>query len=144
MSRIDAQSKTGDSQPVTTVAMALPADPSRADPKVRIHHHGSEARTVIIAAPTLRTSCFMVPPKRAWLVHASFGPSSVLIANTFLHQDGFHAVNFIRANLFAESRVRKESFFADSKVAANTVDGLVLTAHAILGEDSMTLGETQV
>src|SRR5438132_10918996 len=60
MSRIDAQSKTGDSQPVTTVAMALPADPSRADPKVRIHHHGNEASTVIIAAPTLRASFFIV------------------------------------------------------------------------------------
>src|SRR5262249_31512436 len=64
MSRIDAQSNTGDSQPVTTVAMALPADPSRAEPKVRIHHHGSEARTVIIAAPTLRTSGFMTLQER--------------------------------------------------------------------------------
>ena len=59
MSRIDAQSNTGDSQPVTTVAMALPADPSRADPNVRIHHHGSEAPTVATATITLRNMAFM-------------------------------------------------------------------------------------
>ena len=61
MSRIDTQSKSGESQPVTTVAAALPADPSRAIPPVRIHHHGSEASTVAIGAITLRISCLMVP-----------------------------------------------------------------------------------
>jgi hypothetical protein len=60
MSRTDAQSRSGESQPVTTVAMALPADPSRADPMVRIHHHGNEASTVTIEASTLRISLRMV------------------------------------------------------------------------------------
>jgi hypothetical protein len=41
--------------------MALPADPSRADATVRIHHHGSEASTVVMVAVTLRSSSFMVP-----------------------------------------------------------------------------------
>src|SRR6516162_6491913 len=60
MSRIEAQSRSGESQPLTAVATALPADPSRADPMVRIHHHGSEASTVVTVAITLRSSCFMV------------------------------------------------------------------------------------
>src|SRR5258708_4944667 len=60
MSRIDTPSKTGDNQPLTAVARALPADPSRADPMVSIHHHGSEARTVVTVASPLRISCCMV------------------------------------------------------------------------------------
>ena len=41
------------------MAAAVPADPSKAKPPVRIHHHGNEASTVAIAAVTLRISCFM-------------------------------------------------------------------------------------
>src|SRR5260370_6478340 len=67
MSKIDKQSKSGESQPVTTVAAALPAVPSRANAPVRIHHHGSDASTVATAAATLRISCFMgIPGFRAY------------------------------------------------------------------------------
>ena len=60
----DPQNKSGESQPVTTVAAALPADPSKAMPPVRIHHHGKEANTVVTAASTLRISCFI---KGSWV-----------------------------------------------------------------------------
>jgi hypothetical protein len=60
--RSEAQNNTGAIQPVTTVAAALPADPSRATTPVRIHHHGSEASTLATAASKLRTSCFMKLP----------------------------------------------------------------------------------
>jgi hypothetical protein len=59
-SRIDIDNSKGESQPVTTVAAALPAEPSRAKPPVRIHHHGSDASTVVSAAATLRISFFMI------------------------------------------------------------------------------------
>ena len=57
--RIEAQNRTGAIQPVTTVAAALPANPSRAKTPVSIHHHGSEASTLAIRASKLRSSCFM-------------------------------------------------------------------------------------
>jgi hypothetical protein len=44
------------------VATTLPADPSRAKAPVRIHHHGSEAKTLATGASRLRTSSFIASP----------------------------------------------------------------------------------
>jgi hypothetical protein len=59
-SRIEAQNKSGDSQPVTRRAPALPADPSRAETLTRIHHHGSEAPTVVNDVIKLRRTFFIL------------------------------------------------------------------------------------
>jgi hypothetical protein len=56
--RSEAHIRTGASQPVTAVAAALPADPSRARPEVAIHHHGSDAATAATPASTLRSVSF--------------------------------------------------------------------------------------
>src|SRR5262249_38191166 len=59
-SRADAQSSAGAIQPPTTVAVALPATPSRAeDPLMVIQvitHHGNEASAPVAAADALRMS----------------------------------------------------------------------------------------
>src|SRR5438445_8544655 len=44
----------GDTHPTTTVAVALPANPSRVKTKGMIHHHGSEAPTAASTAIRLR------------------------------------------------------------------------------------------
>jgi hypothetical protein len=54
----EAQKSTGASHPVSRLAVAPPADPSRAAPPVRIHHHGSDANTVVTAARMLFTMSF--------------------------------------------------------------------------------------
>ena len=61
MSKSEAQRRTGPSQLVSWLAVALPADPSRAVPPVRIHHHGKEARTVVTLASMLRRVSFIIP-----------------------------------------------------------------------------------
>jgi hypothetical protein len=43
---------------VKVVAATLPADPSRAEKYVRIHHHGSEAPTVVMPVIQLRILSF--------------------------------------------------------------------------------------
>jgi hypothetical protein len=58
----EAQNSTEAIQPLTAVAAALPANPSRAKTPVRIHHHGSVASTLATGASRLRNSCFMIPP----------------------------------------------------------------------------------
>jgi hypothetical protein len=59
----EAHSRTGAIQPLTAVAVTLPANPSRAEVPLRtiqvIAHHGSAASTLITAADTLRSSLFM-------------------------------------------------------------------------------------
>jgi hypothetical protein len=44
------------------VAAALPANPSRVQTLMRIHHHGNEASTVVTEANRLRASAFMMLP----------------------------------------------------------------------------------
>jgi hypothetical protein len=63
MSRAEAQRRAGASQPLTWLAMALPADPSRADPLVKNQstaHHGTEAPIEARAARMLRWVSFIV------------------------------------------------------------------------------------
>ena len=57
MSSNDAQSKTGDSHPVTMAALADPANPSRVRTLMTIHHHGNDAPTVMMVAMILRNTC---------------------------------------------------------------------------------------
>src|ERR1700674_2738170 len=65
----EAHIRTGAIQPLTAVAVTLPATPSRAEAPLRtiqeIAHHGSAASTLNIAADTLRSSFFMGPPSAA-------------------------------------------------------------------------------
>jgi hypothetical protein len=59
---METPSRTGVNQPVTQVAAALPADPSRAKTTVTIHHHGNEAPTAAMIAPRLQSLSFIRPP----------------------------------------------------------------------------------
>src|SRR5215468_2784400 len=62
----EAHIRAGAIQPLTAVAVTLPATPSRAEAPLRtiqvIAHHGSAANTLNSAADTLRSSFFMGPP----------------------------------------------------------------------------------
>src|SRR5262249_49913459 len=49
----------GASHPVPLAAAALPADPSRAETLIAIHHHGSDAHTAATTASRLRSLSFM-------------------------------------------------------------------------------------
>jgi hypothetical protein len=53
------------------VAAALPANPSRVQTLTRIHHHGNEAKTVVIDASTLRASVFMILLDDEWCTHTA-------------------------------------------------------------------------
>lgn len=54
MSSSDAQNRSGESHPETMAAVADPANPSREDNQMRIHHHGNDAATAINVARMLR------------------------------------------------------------------------------------------
>src|SRR5262249_31496906 len=92
ISRIETLSRTGDNQPLTAVARALPADPSRADPMVTIHHHGSDASTVVKVASALRISCFMGALVSPW-------PQAAKASDRWQHRLGLVALQGVQLTL---------------------------------------------
>src|SRR5439155_12736408 len=65
---METPTRTGVSQPVTQVAAALPADPSRAKMMVTIHHGGTKAVTDARTAHKLHSLSFISPPLVASLL----------------------------------------------------------------------------